>query len=607
MIVIIRIPPTKSLFNSPGCLFRLLLLICVGISLTYCHPALKENVRDQPPNIILILADDQGWGDFSFNGNASVETPNLDQMVKNGALFERFYVSPVCSPTRAELLTGRYHVRSGVYSTSEGGERFNLNELTIADVFKSNGFKTAAFGKWHSGMQPPYHPNARGFDEFYGFCSGHWGNYFEPLLEHNGVIVKGKGFIIDDLTNQAISFIDKNKADPFFVFIPYNTPHSPMQVPDHWWNKQKTNESPDHPFKDQENEQHSLAAYALCENIDWNIGRIMKKIEDLNLTDNTIIVYLSDNGPNGYRWNGGLKGIKGHTDEGGVRTPCIVQWKGKIKAGSTISSIGGAIDLLPTLTDLAGIKRSFTKPLDGISLLPLLKGEKGIKNDRYIFSYWNKKTSLRDDRFMMDASNQLFDLQNDPGQLTVVNNEFPEKKAEMMVAKSKWQFEVLSKLNPKRKEVFPVGHPDFQWTQLPARDAKGYGNIQRSNRWPNSSYFTHWNSTEDSIVWDVDILSDGHYEAIIYYTCAANNIGSTISINNGNNSLIKKLSVAHSSEFLGEKFDRVTRQESFEKDFISVSLGTMNLSRDQPTITLKAIDIPGDEVMDFRLLMLRKI
>ncbi|WDE97428.1 sulfatase-like hydrolase/transferase [Lentisphaera profundi] len=152
----------------------------------------------------------------------------MDSLARDGAKFNNFYVQPVCSPTRAELLTGRYAFRSGVCSTSEGGERFNLDEKTLADVFRAAGYATGAFGKWHSGMQYPYHPNGRGFDEFYGFCSSHWGNYYSPMLEHNGKIVKGKGFCVDDFTDKAINFMDKNSKKPFLVYLPYNTPHSPM-------------------------------------------------------------------------------------------------------------------------------------------------------------------------------------------------------------------------------------------------------------------------------------------------------------------------------------------------------------------------------------------
>ena len=263
--------------------------------------------QNRKPNIVIFLTDDQGWGDLSINGNKDIATPHIDSLARDGALFENFYVQPVCSPTRAELLTGRYAFRSGVRSTSEGGERFNLDEKTIADVFRAAGYATGAFGKWHSGMQYPYHPNGRGFDEFYGFCSGHWGNYYSPMLEHNGTIVKGQGFCVDDFTNKAMDFIEKNKSKPFVVYLPYNTPHSPMQVPSPFWDKfenKKLTMKNTYGSKWGYDENFVKAALAMCENIDWNVGRVLKKLDELQIADNTIVLYFSDNGPNSTRWNG---------------------------------------------------------------------------------------------------------------------------------------------------------------------------------------------------------------------------------------------------------------------------------------------------------------
>jgi arylsulfatase A-like enzyme len=217
-------------------------------AITSLHaPSATAAESDRKPNIVVILSDDQGWGDLSLNGNTNLSTPQIDSLATDGASFDRFFVCPVCSPTRCEFLTGRYHPRSGVYSTSAGGERMNLDEKTIADTFKAAGYATAAFGKWHNGMQYPYHPNGRGFDEYYGFCSGHWGNYFSPPLEHNGQIVQGDGFVIDDFTNRAISFMEEHRNNPFFIYLPYNTPHSPMQVPDEYWDR----------FKDKQLKMHN--------------------------------------------------------------------------------------------------------------------------------------------------------------------------------------------------------------------------------------------------------------------------------------------------------------------------------------------------------------
>ena len=184
-----------------------------------------ENKGATRPNIVIVLSDDQGWGDLRCQGNTNLTTPNIDSLARDGAKFERFYVCPVCSPTRAEFLTGRYHPRGGVSGVSTGEERLNLDEHTIAETFKAAGYATGAFGKWHNGTQWPYHPNARGFDEYYGFCSGHWGTYFDPPLEHNGRAVQGRGYLIDDLTDHALAFIEQNRAKPFLCYVPFNVPH----------------------------------------------------------------------------------------------------------------------------------------------------------------------------------------------------------------------------------------------------------------------------------------------------------------------------------------------------------------------------------------------
>ena len=376
--------------------FSLLILLC----LWSCHIQ-----KGNSPNVILILTDDQGWGDLSGNGNLDLTTPNIDQLGRSGVRFDRFFVSPVCSPTRAEILTGRHHVRGGVYSTSKGGERLDIDEETIAEVFKSAGYQTAAYGKWHNGMQAPFHPNSRGFEDYYGFCSGHWGNYYNPLLEHNGNLLRGNGFIIDDLTQHGIDFIKENIHQPFFLYLPYNTPHSPMQVPDRFWEKFKDKKlsqtGSGGPPKNQNQIDHARAALAMCENIDWNVGRIMEQLKNSDLLENTIVIYLSDNGPNGNRWNGSMKGRKGSTDEGGVRSPMVINWPGKIPQGKIVKEIASGIDLLPTLKDLTGITFQPKNPLDGISLKPLIMQENPIWEDRYIYNYWRGKLSLRNQNYQI--------------------------------------------------------------------------------------------------------------------------------------------------------------------------------------------------------------
>ena len=561
------------------------------------------------PNVIVFLTDDQGWGDLSLNGNTDLSTPNIDSLANDGASFEHFFVCPVCSPTRAEFLTGRYHVRGGVYSTSAGGERLDLDEVTIADTFRSAGYTTGAFGKWHNGMQYPYHPNGRGFDEFYGFCSGHWGDYFSPPLERNGKIVKGNGFCIDDFTDKAITFIEnssKNKK-PFFAYLPYNTPHSPMQVPDKWWDKFKNkkikmrNRDPR-----REDIDHLRCALAMCENIDWNIGRVLKKINDLKIEKNTIVIFFHDNGPNGVRWNGGMKGRKGSTDEGGVRSPLLIRWPDKISKGIKINQITSVMDLLPTLTDCANIPISSQKALDGRSLKPLLLGERNKWKERTLINYWRGKTSARNQNFRLDHLGKLYDMTNDPGQLADISALRPKIRNQLLEEVSNWKKTVLPELG-KDERSFVIGHPNYRWTQVPARDGVSHGAIKRSGRFPNCSYYENWKTTEDKITWNCEVGATGTYEVSIHYALKKGDEGTVVQLSHNNASIEHKFTESHEVPSRGQENDRVERRESYVKDFKEIKIGTINLTKGKGELTLKALEIPGEESIEFRLLMLEKV
>lgn len=586
--------------------------------LTFQLLSCSSKTSINPPNIILILTDDQGWGDLSISGNKDISTPNIDMLANNGVRFDRFYVSPVCSPTRAEILTGRHHVRTGVYDVSKGGERIDLDEEIISEVFKNNGYKTAAYGKWHNGMQAPYHPNTRGFDDFYGFCSGHWGNYFDPLLEHNGKLVRGEGFIIDDLTNRGLEFIEQNEKNPFFLYLPFNTPHSPMQVPDKFWNKFETKniiqkgdlrdykDSKDSGLDTTHNLNHTRAALAMCENIDWNVGKINKKLKELGLLENTIIVFLSDNGPNGNRWNDGMKGRKGSTDEGGIRSPLIIKWEGNFPKGKIIKEISAGIDLLPTLKDLVNIKDVPKNKLDGLSLKDLIYDDNVNWQDRTIFSYWRGRLSLRNQKFRLGPKNLLFDMENDPNQFEDVSKLYPGIFESMKNEKIKWKQMVLSELPKKDKRPFIIGHPKMQNTQIPARDATPNGKIKRSNYYPNCSFMTNWIDINDSITWDVEVAEDGDFEAVIYYTCSKDAIGSQFELTFGDTKVIGVIDKFYDPEEYGENQDRSPRIESYVKNFLPLSVGKMKLKKGKGTLRLKGIKKTGKELMDFRLLMLKR-
>jgi arylsulfatase A-like enzyme len=558
------------------------------------------------PNVVIILSDDQGWGDLSINGNSNLATPNIDSLAKAGAMFDRFYVSPVCSPTRAEFLTGRYHPRGGVWNVTTGGERLNLDEKTLADTLKAGGYATGAFGKWHNGTQYPYHPNARGFEEYYGFTSGHWGSYFDAPLDHNGQPVQGQGYLADDLTDHALGFIEKNKSRSFLCYLALNTPHSPMQVPDRFYQKfAKADLKLRAENVKQEEIEFTRAALAMCENIDWNVGRVLKQLDDLKLADNTIVIYFSDNGPNSFRWNGGMKGRKGSTDEGGVRSPLLVRWPAKIPAGTRIPQIAGAIDLLPTLSELTGVSHVGQKPLDGKSLKPLLLGEKVEWPDRMIFSHWSGKVSVRTQRYRMDAAGKLFDMQADPGQKKDIAADQPETAKRLTASLDAWRKEMLPGLRNDTRP-FPVGYREFPLTQLPARDGVPHGSVKRSAGAPNCSYFKNWNGTQDYMTWDVEVATAGKYEATVYYACPKEDVGSTIQLSFLDQRISTKVTEANDPPLRGAENDRVVRQgESYVKDFKPLRLGVVELERGHGELALKALEVPGKQVMEVRSVSLR--
>ena len=413
------------------------------------------------PNVVVVLTDDQGWGDLGVSGNRNLATPNIDSLAHDGMTLENFYVCQVCAPTRAEFLTGRYYPRTGVSGVSRGQGRLNANETTLADLFKEAGYATGAFGKWHNGTQPPFHPNNRGFSEFYGFTSGHWGHYFSPPLDHNGRRVRGRGFVIDDFTEHALDFIQANRDQPFFCYIPFNTPHSPMMVPDRFYAKFKGRDpSMRHRDPKREDVMMTRAALAMCENIDWNVGRLLKKLEDLKLVENTIVIYFSDNGPNSYRWNGGMKGRKGSIDEGGLRSPCFIRWPKRIRAGSSVSQIAGAIDLLPTLADLADLDGKVEKPLDGRTLRSLLLGEKANWPPRVLYSTRRDKVSVRTQRFRLDSAGRLFDIAADPGQAVNVAASHPKVTATLKKQAEKHAREMMIQFAANAERPF---QPETAW------------------------------------------------------------------------------------------------------------------------------------------------
>ena len=559
--------------------------------------------RKTHPNIVVILTDDQGWGDLSFNGNTNLQTPNIDSLGRDGVSFDRFFVCALCAPTRAEFLTGRYHPRGGVRGVSTGLERLNLDEHTIAQTFGAAGYATGAFGKWHNGSQAPYHPNSRGFDEYYGYTSGHWAHYFDTQMDHNGEMVRGKGYMPDDLTDHAMAFIEQHADKPFFCYLPLNTPHSPMQVPGKYFDK-FANYEPAMKATDPKLEEVGMtrAALAMVENIDWNVGRLLAKLKQRKLEKDTIVLFFCDNGPNSWRWNGGMKGRKGSVDEGGVRAPLFIRWPQKIATASVVKQIAGAIDLLPTLADLAGIPLKSVKPLDGKSLAPLLFTNSAAWPDRSIFSLNGNRVSARTQQYRLDADGKLFDMVADGGQTRNVADQYPEVATKLRTAVADWRREVMTQTGADTRP-FPVGHSRV--TYLPARDGEATGGVKRSNTAPNSSFFTNWTSVDDRIFWNVEIAQAGEYEAELHYTSPK--AGSRIELALGESRLVATVDVAHDPAPFGMKEDRFPRDtESYAKDFRVLKLGTIQFAAVRGRLELRAVTIASPTVADVRYLVLRR-
>ena len=574
-------------------LFKIFLLLFL---ITTC-----KNDSTEKPNIIIFLSDDQGWGDLNLNGNPNLNTPNIDGIGANGAIFERFYVSPVCSPTRAELLTGKYFVRSGVRGVTQGYERIDLGHTLMSDFFKDNEYKTGLFGKWHNGSQPPYHPNTRGFDEFYGFTSGHWGNYFSPILERNSKIVRGKGYISDDITNQAITFI-KNSKDPFFTFISFNTPHSPMQVPSSYLENKKVIKQGR--YKDKENVLKTKAALSMVENLDYNVGRVLDSLKKYKKYENTIVIFFSDNGPNGYRWNNDLKGRKGSTDEGGVRVPFLIQWPIGIKKSIKVNQITSVMDVFPSLIELANLKSEIK--FDGESFVKNINNPKTLDDNRKIFSYWGNKISIRNNNFILDSNDNLYNLNSDLEQLYPLDS-FSSIYTELKSAKRKWEDSfVINYQKKKNKRAFTVNFSEQIDTHLPARDAKINGKLKRSSIHPNDSFIENWIDMDDYILWEIDVMEKSSAEVELYYTLPEESIGTKIAIEYQNEFYEKVLNEPYDSELFGQDYDIIVRSESYNKEFKKINMGKIKFDKGKSILKLKTLDKVGKKSIDFRLLIIKK-
>lgn len=385
------------------------------------------------PNIIIVMTDDQGYGDLGINGNKIIITPNIDDFASRSVNFSNYHVGTTCSPTRAGLMTARNCLRNGVWHTNAGCSLLNQEEETIADVFSNAGYNTGMFGKWHLGDNFAFLPEQRGFNEtFYhkgggvGQTPDFWGNdYLDDTYFKNGLIEKTKGYCTDVFFDKAISFIKNSKKKPFLCYLSLNAPHSPFNVPEKYYNI----------YKDNPNLlQSQKRFYGMITNIDDNFGRLIKSLDDLNLSDNTIMIFTTDNGTsNGYkfnkntnRWlgfNAGMRGTKTSEYDGGHRVPFIMNWKkGGFDRMTEFNGLSSHVDILPTLASFSRIEFKPKKIIDGIDLSAYL--QKNKKPDRILVTdtqrnQWPQKwkqTCVMFDNWRLINGNELYNINNDPGQ-----------------------------------------------------------------------------------------------------------------------------------------------------------------------------------------------
>lgn len=396
------------------------------------------------PNIILIMTDDQGYGDLSSHGNPWIKTPEMDKLRDQSVRLTDFHVGTTCAPTRSGLMTGRNCNEVGVWHTIIGRNFLRQGEVTIADMLKENGYATGMFGKWHLGDNFPYRPQDRGFDEVVyhggggvGQTPDYWNNdYFDDTYFRNGTPEKFEGYCTDVWFEEAAKFIESKKDQPFFCYIATNAPHGPFHVPQKYLDMYLgVDDIPNPNF------------YGMITNVDDNLGALRKKLADWQLDKNTILVFMTDNGssagieldksgfPTGKGFNAGMRGKKGSAYEGGHRVPFFIHWpEGNLDAGKDISYVTSYTDVVPTLLELSGISVTPSLPFEGQSLASLLRSTDSPWKSRTIFTDTQRKeflekwkdASIMTDEYRLIKGVELYDHIADPGQATDISAQHPE-------------------------------------------------------------------------------------------------------------------------------------------------------------------------------------
>lgn len=505
-----------------------------ALSIALISPATVSRAESQgadvpraknPPNVILILTDDQGYGDLGCHGNTEIKTPALDRLQAESVRLTDFHVDPTCSPTRSALMTGRYSTRTGVWHTIAGRSLLRKEEVTLADLFSAAGYRTGIFGKWHLGDNAPLRPQDRGFDEVLVHGGGGvgqtpdvWGNdYFDDTYLHNGRPEKFTGYCTDVWFDGATRFIEAHRRQPFFAYIATNAPHGPYLV----------DEKYSRPYRDAGIPSPRAEFYGMITNIDENVARLRQKLEALGLAENTLLIFMTDNGTaagvdNKGGFNVGMRGRKGSPYDGGHRVPCFFHWPaGRLTGGRDVDVLTAHIDLLPTLAEICGLAIPENMKLDGTSLVSRLKAtgansktvdSPSALNERILFVHsqrvedpiiW-RQSSVMTSRWRFVDGKELYDITADPGQQSNVAAKHPDVVEQLTAAYDRW----WESLTPRFGEYVRIelGSDAENPTTLTCHD---WHAPQPQVPWAHAFVAR---DPQANGFWAVDVPQDGRYE-----------------------------------------------------------------------------------------------
>jgi len=570
-------------------------VLATAIIQSVCTSSLKAASRGRP-NVILIMTDDQGWWDLGIHGSEKLDTPVMDRLAGEGVELTRFYVEPVCAPTRAGLMTGRYYLRTGLYNTRFGGDTMGADEITVAEILRGHGYRTGIFGKWHLGRYAPCSPNAQGFDEALTFSHGHIERYDHPSqLTHNGTPVQVRGYITDVLTDAAIQFAESNRDRPFFCYLPYNVPHEPM-VLGHAVHLQKRGQALLSKYIERGLPVREAHIYGMIERCDENIGRLVETIDRLGLREKTIVFFMSDNGGIHKFYKAGLRGGKASVYEGGVRSPFLARWPGHFPAGVKSDAMASHVDLLPTICELAGASPPSDRPLDGRSIAELLRTGQGASPHDYVYHTWNRYVPLDDKRWAVGgqryklAEGRLFDLVDDPGETKDLAKEQPERVREMRAEFVRWFREVTAG-QVYEPAAIPVGRPEENPVEIQASWAVLEG---------DDTHYTFlgydwdtidgWREPGDLVRWKIDVVRAGSYEVRVSYGAAPASAGSRFRIAVGDRSLEGTVEATVTPDV-----------------FIRRTVGNLDLAAGPATLVVQPVQVSGEELMRLNRIWLERL